>query len=161
MTVLHVTRSGAETLALFVAERYLDRLVGLAGIARLPDGTGLLIPGCRSVHTFGMRFPVDVLFVTLDGRSLVVHESRRAVPPGRIVRASPTVRVHEKLAVLELPARRLRQPGPRLEPHDPAQALRQVPVPVADQLHRRRDEHRPDDRRIEQDRGRETDSELL
>ena len=51
------------------------RLLGLALLPSLPEGHALLIPRCRSVHTFGMRFPVDVAF--LDGRG----------PPLRIERA--------------------------------------------------------------------------
>lgn len=58
-------------------------------------GSGLLIPGCRSVHTFGMRFAIDVAFLDSDG---VVISRRLGVRPRRIVadrRAS---------AVLEVPA---------------------------------------------------------
>ena len=102
MNVLHVMRSERGPLALFVAERYLHRLVGLAGLGELPPGAGLLIPGCRSVHTFGMRFPVDVLFVTVEGRSLHVHDARHAVPPRRVLRAAPHARTRPALAVVEL-----------------------------------------------------------
>jgi uncharacterized membrane protein (UPF0127 family) len=52
------------------------RTLGLAWLDRENAGIGLLIPGCRSVHTFGMRFDLDVFF--LDGS-------------GRIVRACPGV----------------------------------------------------------------------
>jgi uncharacterized membrane protein (UPF0127 family) len=53
-------------------------LLGLDGLARR---SGLLLPRCRSVHTVGMRFPVDV--VLLDER-LVVRRVIEA-PAGRIV----------------------------------------------------------------------------
>jgi hypothetical protein len=42
----------------------------------------LLIPRCRSVHTFGMRFSIDVAFLDADGRVLRVA---RDVPPRRVV----------------------------------------------------------------------------
>ena len=58
-------------------------------------GAGLLIPGCRSVHTFGMRFDLDLLFLDEDGR---VTELRRSVPPWRFVRC------RDAAAVLELPS---------------------------------------------------------
>ena len=48
-----------------------------------------------------------------------------------------------------------------VEPRQPLEPLRQVPVPVAEQLHRRRQEHGADDRRVDQDRRREPDAELL
>jgi DNA-binding response OmpR family regulator/uncharacterized membrane protein (UPF0127 family) len=71
------------------------RLLGLAGLDREEVGAGLLIPHCRSVHTFGMRFDLDVVFLDLEGRPLSV---RRRVPPRRF--ASD----RRAAAVLELPA---------------------------------------------------------
>jgi len=72
------------------------RLLGLARLDRDEAGAGLLIPRCRSVHTFGMRFALDLAFLDDDARPV---SFRRAVPPCRVAfdrRAS---------AVLELPAR--------------------------------------------------------
>lgn len=57
------------------------RLIGLALAAAPPPRVGLLIPRCRSVHTFGMRRPLDVVF--LDGRGRIVRIAT-AVPPRRI-----------------------------------------------------------------------------
>lgn len=70
------------------------RLLGLAHLDRTQAGTGLLIPRCSSVHTFGMRFALDLVFLDRNGRPCSL---RRAVPPHRLAwdrRAS---------AVLELP----------------------------------------------------------
>ena len=78
-----------------VADRRVARLVGLALLPRQRAGPGLLIPHCRSVHTFGMRFALDVLF--LDGENRVV-EVPRAVGPNRFVSC------RSASAVLELPA---------------------------------------------------------
>jgi uncharacterized protein len=69
------------------------RLLGLALLNRRSAGDGLLIPGCRSVHTFGMRFGLDLVFL---GQNLLPI-SRRRVPPRRIV-FEPRAK-----AVLELP----------------------------------------------------------
>jgi len=55
---------------------------GLAGLDDLPDRTALLIPRCRSVHTFGMRFPIDVIFLDGDRRVVRVDPD---VPPRRVV----------------------------------------------------------------------------
>jgi hypothetical protein len=57
-----------------------ERLLGLALRAR-PPGHALLLPRCRSVHTFGMRFPLDLVWLDARGRVLRVD---RAVPPGRV-----------------------------------------------------------------------------
>jgi hypothetical protein len=45
-------------------------------------GRGLLIPRCSSVHTFGMRFELDLFFLDRKGRVIGV---RRRVPPRRLV----------------------------------------------------------------------------
>jgi len=66
------------------------------------DGGMMLIP-CRQVHTFGMRFPIDVAF--LDSQDRIVRIIP-ALPPGRI---SPYVR--EARSILELPAGTLERVG--------------------------------------------------
>ena len=79
-----------------VAQGRRARLLGLAHLDRREAGAGLLIPRCSSVHTFGMRFALDLYFLGEHGEVVAV---RRAVPPRRLAfcrRAS---------AVLELPAR--------------------------------------------------------
>jgi uncharacterized membrane protein (UPF0127 family) len=78
-----------------VAEARRARLLGLALLDRERAGEGLLIPRCRAVHTFGMRFALDLIFLAEDG---TVLELRRAVPPRRLAYCR---RAH---AVLELPA---------------------------------------------------------
>jgi uncharacterized membrane protein (UPF0127 family) len=58
------------------------RLLGLAWLRSLPPGHALLIPDCRSVHTFGMHFAIDVTF--LDGRGRVLRVER-SVGPRRVL----------------------------------------------------------------------------
>lgn len=71
------------------------RLLGLSLLDRRSAGDGLLLPGCRSVHTFGMRFPLHLVFLDVN---LQPVSMRRAVPPGRVALDSRAE------AVLELPA---------------------------------------------------------
>jgi DNA-binding response OmpR family regulator/uncharacterized membrane protein (UPF0127 family) len=78
-----------------VAKRPLTRLLGLTLLARERAGPGLLIPRCGSVHTFGMRFPIDIVFLDRDGREL---SRRTSVPAGRVVLE------RRAAAVLELPS---------------------------------------------------------
>ena len=54
-----------------VAETPWARMRGLLGRQDLPRDMGLLIRPCGSVHTWFMRFPIDVLF--LDGEDRVVR----------------------------------------------------------------------------------------
>ena len=64
-----------------VARGRSERMVGLLGKKSLPDGEGLLLRGTRSVHTIGMRFPIDVIYLDPANRVLcIVH----ALPPNRI-----------------------------------------------------------------------------
>jgi len=78
-----------------VAESFRSRLLGLAWRDRAQAGPGLLIPRCASVHTFGMRFTLDVYFLDRGGEVIAV---RRAVPPRRVVCCRGAA------AVLEVPA---------------------------------------------------------
>jgi uncharacterized protein len=70
------------------------RLLGLAGLSRRRAGPGLLIPRCGAVHSFGMRFELELLFLDAEGRVL----SRRRLRPRRFARRRGAT------AVLELPA---------------------------------------------------------
>ena len=65
---------------LLVAARPLRRMRGLLGRADLPAGEGILLRPAGSVHTFFMRFPIDVVF--LDREDVVVGIEPR-LPPWR------------------------------------------------------------------------------
>lgn len=64
-----------------VASTRRSRMKGLAKLDALPPRTGLHIPRCRSVHTFTMRFPLDLLWLDRDGQVVRVD---RDVPPRRV-----------------------------------------------------------------------------
>lgn len=61
-----------------VAMDFRSRLLGLTLLELAEVDIGLLIPGCASVHTFGMRFDLDLYF--LDGRGRVLAVRRRVAP---------------------------------------------------------------------------------
>ena len=65
-----------------VASAPAARVRGLLGRDGLEGG--LLLPRCRSVHTMGMRFPIDVAFLDGDGRVVAVVAPMR---PWRVGRA--------------------------------------------------------------------------
>src|ERR1700755_200610 len=71
------------------------RLLGLAHLDREEAGPGLLIPRCASVHTFGMRFGLDLYFLGERGEVIAVH---RGVPARRLAFCG------QAKAVLEMPA---------------------------------------------------------
>jgi uncharacterized membrane protein (UPF0127 family) len=91
----------AEGRRVFVAWSPRARLLGLAWLDELPLGCALLIPRCRSVHTFGMRFALDVDFLDADGRAI---HCVRGVPPRRLAWCRGAAAVLERPAAK--PARR-------------------------------------------------------
>ena len=60
------------------ADSVAARMRGLLGRRRIQMGEGLLLDPCRQVHTFGMRYPIDVVFCGRDG--LVTHIVRGMRP---------------------------------------------------------------------------------
>jgi len=78
-----------------VAKSFASRFRGLMGAARLPSGSGLLLPRTSSVHTHFMRFPIDVVFLDAEWRIVSVVEGLR---PWRFAAAK------EASSVLELQA---------------------------------------------------------
>ena len=71
------------------------RLLGLAGLDREEAQPGLLLPGCACVHTFWMRFPLDLHFLDRRGDPLA---KRLAVPPRRIAYQQGAAMVLERPA---------------------------------------------------------------
>jgi len=57
------------------------RMRGLARLDAMPGSMALHIPQCSSVHTFTMRFPLDLVWLDTAGDVVRVDEN---VPPGRI-----------------------------------------------------------------------------
>jgi uncharacterized membrane protein (UPF0127 family) len=87
----HVVLPGGLRLAR--ADGGRARLLGLAALEGLPGVWALHLPRCRSVHTFGMRFPLDLVWLDGDGKPVRVD---RGVGPRRLrscVRARSVVEV--------------------------------------------------------------------
>ena len=79
-----------------------SRRRGLLGRTALPERHALVIAPCSAVHTWFMRFPIDVLFVARDGRVV------------KIVNRIGAWRMTASLgafAAIELPAGTLRRGG--------------------------------------------------
>ncbi len=90
------TRQTWVVTNLRVADTFFRRAIGLMGRAGLDPEEGLWITPCQSIHTFGMRFPIDVLFLDRHGR---VVKSIPELKPCRMV-----LPVMAATSVLELPA---------------------------------------------------------
>ena len=86
-----------------VADTAWTRLRGLLGHQPLQPGEGLLLRGEKAIHTVGMGFAIDVLFLDRDGNV------RRMIPSMVPLRASPFVSASAD--VLELPAGTIARTG--------------------------------------------------
>ena len=93
--VRNQTRGTVLATAAGVADSSATRRSGLLKHETLPEGEGLWIAPCEAVHTVGMKFAIDVLY--LDRKRKVLKVRERMVP----WRISGCLRAH---SVLELPA---------------------------------------------------------
>ncbi len=69
-TIYRVDLNGNQSpvCTAFYANLFFLRLRGLLGRAPLSENQGILITPCAQVHTFGMQYPLDVIFIDKTGR---------------------------------------------------------------------------------------------
>src|SRR6188474_582020 len=79
-----------------VATGWRARLLGLTHLDRAQAGAGLLLPRCASVHTFGMRFRLDLYFLDENGMVVALVP---AVPARRLVTRRSAAAVLERPSV--------------------------------------------------------------
>jgi len=110
MEVSNLTRHTVLASSMEVADTGSKRNKGLLGRDQLTPGEGLWIIPCSAVHTFWMRFPIDLVYLDSKKR---IRKLRSAVPAWRL-----SVCLTAQ-SVLELPAGTLRntqtQMGDKLE----------------------------------------------
>ena len=71
MNIVKIKIEDEETpCEVLVADSFLDRLIGLMFTKELKENTGLLIRPCSMVHTFFMRYSIDVVFISKGGEIL-------------------------------------------------------------------------------------------
>jgi uncharacterized membrane protein (UPF0127 family) len=78
---VNLTRGTELVTSLEVADTSRTRLRGLLGRMSLSPGQGLWIVPCQSVHTWFMRFPIDLIYLNGDKR---VKRLRSDVSPWRL-----------------------------------------------------------------------------
>ena len=65
-----------------VAKSFIQKRVGLLNHQSLATGEGLMFPRCRRVHTVGMLFSIDIVFINRTGHVIDLHPN---VLPGRCI----------------------------------------------------------------------------
>ncbi len=101
LQVVNVTKGTCLGTRIGIADSPRRRMVGLLGTTSLDPGCGLLIFPTQAVHTFGMKYPIDLIF--LDRKKRVVG-LRHCVRPYRL---SPIFWKAD--CVLELPANTIKR----------------------------------------------------
>jgi uncharacterized membrane protein (UPF0127 family) len=102
VSVRNQTRNAVLGEAVDVADTSEKRRVGLLKHERLEPGEGLWIKPCESVHTFFMKFAIDLVYVDKHQK---VRKVRSAVPPWRL---SACLTAH---SIIELPAGTIERTG--------------------------------------------------
>lgn len=88
-----------------VAGNFWARLRGLLFGPPLAAGEGLLLTPCNSVHTFGMAYPIDLIFIDSDGKVVALLANTL---PGRAIRP-----IREARQTIELPPGTISATGTR------------------------------------------------
>lgn len=95
-TVMAVSGGKIMLKRIRIADNFFTRLRGLMYSKTLEPGTGMLIRPCNQVHTFGMRYDIDVVFLSKKGEVLHIES---AIKPRHV---SPYI--SKCWQVLELPS---------------------------------------------------------
>lgn len=89
------------------ANNPFSRLVGLLLRKGLASGEGLLITPCNSIHSFGMRFNFDALFLDKDFRIVYLIQDMKPWRASKVIFSSHSV--------LELPAGTIKNTSLKLD----------------------------------------------
>lgn len=109
LRALNKERSTVVASRVALADTFLKRLRGLRGQAGMDEGSALWIVPCRGIHTRGMSFPIDALYLDREQRVVAVEQN---LPPGRIAPVLFRART-----VLELPAGTVSRSATRVGDH--------------------------------------------
>ncbi len=66
----------------YMAKNFITRSFGLIFNNDMSEDEALVITPCCSIHTFFMKFPIDVIFINKSGQVLAIHEN---VTPWKIL----------------------------------------------------------------------------
>ncbi len=64
--IINLTKNQILAQTVYIADTPIKRMKGLIGFKSLKTSEAMLIKPCNSIHTFFMRFPIDLLFIDKD-----------------------------------------------------------------------------------------------
>ena len=101
MKLINKTNNTIISENVMVANTYLKRLRGLMFTKELPDQSALYIIPCNEIHTFNMKYSIDVLYLDRNNNILAIDEE---ITPGKIGK-----RVKNAVSVVELPSGKVKR----------------------------------------------------
>lgn len=106
MKIYNSTQNNLIADNIKVADNFITRTFGLIPRKTIPVSEGLIIKPCCSIHTFFMRFAIDVIFVNKKNEIVAMHEN---VKPWRILPIHPTSHYVIELASGEISAKGIKK----------------------------------------------------
>jgi len=77
MKIINITKNAILADNATLAQTILTRLKGLIFKIELKKGQALIIKPCNSIHTFFMRFKIDVLFVSSENKVIKIYKGMK------------------------------------------------------------------------------------
>ena len=75
MKCINKTKNIQVSAEVYLADNFFSRLKGLMFKSGLKKGEGLLIKQCKQVHTFFMKFDIDVVFLDKSGKAVYIAQN--------------------------------------------------------------------------------------
>ena len=103
MKLINRTNNTIISENVMVANTFLKRFKGLMFSKELPDENSLLIVPCNEIHTFNMKYSIDVLYLDKNNNILHIDEEMK---PGKVGK-----HVKKAVSVVELPSGKAKERG--------------------------------------------------
>lgn len=78
MIIKNTTQNTTIATDAKIADNFISRLKGLLGASRLESGGALIIRPCSSIHTLGMKFAIDVIFLDKHDKVVKIMNNMKA-----------------------------------------------------------------------------------
>ncbi len=78
---------------MLIADSFKKRLIGLLGYREMPDDMAMILCGCHSIHTVGMKFPIDAVFLDQSGVVLSTFENMKPLKYASNAKAVHTLEI--------------------------------------------------------------------
>lgn len=76
MKLINKTKGTVLANDVILARTFFTRIKGLLGKKDFPQGEALVLEPCNSIHTFFLRFAIDVIFVDSDNKIISARSYR-------------------------------------------------------------------------------------